>query len=498
MLYQAKNVSSAVEMAEEMKRQGTHEWFRGQTHNWTLQSSLNRNRSKFEKSVERIKAFIGWVSITPGLEHLATDVDSTIAVAQHYGFPTHFIDFTTEPYVAGYFASENVSATDPQDFDFESEKRRFFSSEPASDKVGCILCLNREDLLRTWKSVAAVRPVAKASEPEFLVTAVPDLWRLEAQHGVFFYCPIERFEQVVYDFDRIIFPHSGQIAWPAKDLIYPERKSSLEILLDQYFLLEQIHEFNEYQKETGFDKLMKEKVHFSSKRPSMAPVHPSWKETSIASYLSPSPSSFFTSISASTWTVDFHNFTSAQDASESVREQVLVKLKEHKNVRNELIHWKSDDPAFDAAAILVWDGLRQLPCIEDDIAIAIGNCAGLSYTARKFNLDSLSASKAYYGTDVVEVEFCGVEKGFSRAYISKQHLLKAFRDDMQEFLNADEQAWLSGDPGYILLKILNPKRMFPFDRFEKLFLQEVVPSQAVWRKKAIIYSPARIEVFGLP
>lgn len=84
MLYQAKDVSSAVSMAEEMKKQGTHEWFRGQTHNWTLQSSFNRDPSKYEKFINRTNAFSGWVKITPGLEHLASDPDSTIAVAQHY------------------------------------------------------------------------------------------------------------------------------------------------------------------------------------------------------------------------------------------------------------------------------------------------------------------------------------------------------------------------------------------------------------------------------
>lgn len=498
MLYQAKDVSSAVSMAEEMKRQGTHEWFRGQTHNWTLQSSLNRNHSKFEKSVKRLKAFSGWVNITPGLEHLASDVDSTIAVAQHYGLPTHFIDFTTEPYVAGYFASENVSLTDPEDFDFEKEELRFFSSEPATDKVGCILCLNRENLLRVWKSAAAVRPVSKEQEPEFLITSVPDLWRLEAQHGVFFYCPIERFEEVVFDLDRIVFPHCGPVEWPAKDMIYPERKSSLEILLDQYFLLERIEAFNEYQKEIGLDKLMVEQLSFSSERAPSVPVHSSWEETSIKSYLSAAPSSFFSSISEVTWTIEFHTLTSAQNASYSVREQVLTKLKEEPNARKELIRWKSGDPAFDAAATLVWDGLRQLPCTGEDIAIAIGNCAGLCYTALKLNQDDFLASKAYYETDVMEVEFSTTEKGFSRAYISKQTLLETFRDDINEFLNPDEQARLFDEPGDILLKILNPKCMFPFNRFEKLFLHEAVPSQAVWRRNTIIYSPARIEVFGLP
>jgi hypothetical protein len=44
-----------------------------------------------------------------------------------------------------------------------------------------------------------------------------------------------------------------------------------------------------------------------------------------------------------------------------------------------------------------------------------------------------------------------------------------------------------------------PESYVPFDRFEKLFLHEVVLSQAIWWSKiAVIFSPASIAVFGLP
>lgn len=66
MLYKASDVASAVKMAEDMKRRGTHDWFRGQTRNWTLQSSLNRNPAKYVEFVARAKGFIGWLKSTPG------------------------------------------------------------------------------------------------------------------------------------------------------------------------------------------------------------------------------------------------------------------------------------------------------------------------------------------------------------------------------------------------------------------------------------------------
>jgi len=78
MLYQASDVSSAVKMAEDMKRRGTHDWFRGQTRNWTLQSSLNRTPAKYDEFVVRFKRFSQWLKSTPGLEQLWHDVDATV------------------------------------------------------------------------------------------------------------------------------------------------------------------------------------------------------------------------------------------------------------------------------------------------------------------------------------------------------------------------------------------------------------------------------------
>jgi hypothetical protein len=500
MLHQASDVSAAVELAEKMKLRGTHDWFRGQTRNWTLQSSLNRNPAKYDESVERVKRFSAWLNSAPGLEQLWNEVDATVAVAQHYGLPTHFIDFTTEPYVAGYFASENAPTVDPAAFDFAEEERRFFDSEPATDRIGCILCLNREELLDTWRAVASVRPVPADSDPEFLVTQVPDLWLLEAQHGVFFYCPLGRFEEVVYDLDRIVFPHRGQIPWPPRDLIYPERKSGLEVLLDEYFLLERLSALKQAQREAGIEKFPANRFQMSMERNPTMPVHPSWEGAALQPYVSPAPSSFFASLSEACWSMELTPASSAQAVGGAVKEQVAARLRTNTTARNELVRWQSDSPAFDAAATLVWDGLRQLPCTDEDLAVAIGNCAGLCWArAQAPDQDGLSVSAAYYQAETIEIEFSTQEHGFSRAYISKPSLLEAFRDDLGQYLDPAQQASLLADPGLILLGVLAPSRMFPFERFERLFLREVVPSQAVWWSQlAVIFSPARIAVFGLP
>jgi hypothetical protein len=138
---------------------------------------------------------------------------AVLAVAQHYGIPTHLVDFTLDPDVAGFFSYDTPKAV-PQNLE------------------SVIVCLNTEDLMR-------VRLPDQMPKPECLVKEVTDLWRLQAQHGVFLVCPYDHFEQVVYGFDRIVFPYGvpGSID---PTTIYPARKSQLEIALDHYFAEERV------------------------------------------------------------------------------------------------------------------------------------------------------------------------------------------------------------------------------------------------------------------
>ena len=100
----------------------------------------------------------------PELQQIAQDPNAFYAVAQHYGIPTPYLDFTTEPAIAGFFACDTQSP------------------EPGSDS--CIYCLNTEDIQEAWKALVSVD---RRAEIELVTAPVPNLWRLESQHGVFLY-----------------------------------------------------------------------------------------------------------------------------------------------------------------------------------------------------------------------------------------------------------------------------------------------------------------------
>jgi hypothetical protein len=501
VLTSARNVSEAVDLANAWKRDGKYDWFRGQTRNWTLSSSLARHPSESQSAQRRIQRFDTWVHNTPGLEALAAASDNVVAVAQHYGMLTHFIDFTTEPEVAGFFASEGVGSSDPGAFDVEKETHRFFASRPPLNTIGCILCLKRSELMETWQSVADMRPMPADAAPEFLELSVPNLWRLEAQHGVFLYCPISRFEEVVFDLDRIVFPHTGQIASPPRKLIYPERKSPLELLLDQYFLQERVSRLHVEQEKAGYRTTISSVFKMDAEREHTIPIDASWHNDRLEPWLQLNVESFWDSLSEIEWDIPFTLSTGAHEARDFIANSVAESLAAHPDSRRARIIWKSGDSAFDAAATLIWDGLRALPCSDTDLAVAIGNCGGLMVAARSSENDEDGnfVTQRYFGSPAIEVEFGTGDGGFSRAFVATNSVLAAFRDDLRDLLDEADQDLLRDSPGFLLLKILDPRRMFGFQRFASFFIREVVPSQTLWwREISVVYSPARVNAFGLP
>ena len=211
--FNVKDVYEAVELAKNLKEEGKYDLFRGQTENWPLKSSFCRLDQDGQESVlDKLSRYSGWVNDTPGLESLAKKTDNMIAVAQHYGLSTNFIDFTTDPKIAGYFASN--------------------PSKIKYQMTSCIVCLNKKDLNEFWSSMSdTYEPI------EFICLQVSGLWRLEAQCGEFLYCPHPNFENF-YQLDRILFPYTEPLININYSDVYPERKSNLEILLDQFFMNE--------------------------------------------------------------------------------------------------------------------------------------------------------------------------------------------------------------------------------------------------------------------
>ena len=133
-VYEVGDIEEAVELANKFNDDGTYDWFRGQTQAWPPHSSLYRLQhgidaeASAEANRRRLASFFSWLSEIPELRYLLEPehVHSAFAIMQHYGIPTHYIDFSTDPGVAEFFAADT-------------------KTPPVGEK-SCIYCLDSQDL----------------------------------------------------------------------------------------------------------------------------------------------------------------------------------------------------------------------------------------------------------------------------------------------------------------------------------------------------------------
>ncbi|PAW76886.1 MAG: hypothetical protein B9S32_13225 [Verrucomicrobia bacterium Tous-C9LFEB] len=136
--FRAKNLQEAVELAVKFKRQRKYNWFRGQSRDFPPSPSFGRlSKLEAKKSLKRFERFVCWLIQTPGLGCFRSNPDAPIAIAQHYGIPTGFLDFTTDPSVAGYFASWDKNKID-------------------SSATSCIYCLNSKKITEQWALIKKI------------------------------------------------------------------------------------------------------------------------------------------------------------------------------------------------------------------------------------------------------------------------------------------------------------------------------------------------------
>lgn len=488
--YSASSIQEAVALAARFRDEGRYDLFRGQHRDWPVRSSLARLRPKqVAEADERLKIFFGWVQGHPELAALADRkdpraVDQKLAVAQHYGLPTNFCDFTTDPSVAGFFAS-----TDPAD-------------EPQGSSV--IVCCRTRDLLEFCETYFPPgRP-----QPKLLSLSVPNLWRIEAQSGVFLFLPYPDFEEY-YRFDRIEFP-AGQYDGIDVDRIYPARRSPLEIALDEYFRFEveqkrraAILALAPDLRVVGIPdavKMMDEcftdgdpgpHESWLEARPQWtAPVHETWV---------PGDRALPVDIGA--------DFSLPPDVLRAaVLERVRSALAASPEVRSQPSSLVCTDPQYERIIglfQLLWDGLRRLPYPDQDLAAAMGNIAFLAACLiEAFETETHSKGWAHVAAMLLDrpqmVEFGRTRGAAAAGYMDEADLVRALRPGFAGLLKPG-YAHLAGQGVTVLQVVQAPSRAFVFDRFASLFAIQVAPTQVMlFRSKGHYFNAYQLDRFGLP
>ena len=198
---------AAISVCRHLIKEGRANIFRGQTQAWPMTPSIYRHLAQQSQHESRLQEFIDWMQFTPRLLGYDGNAEAQIAIAQHYGIPTAFLDVSRSPEVAAFFA---------------------LGGKNTDQSTQSVIYAGRREAIST---LFGCRPIQ---------IDVENLWRLEAQEGEFIH--LQRADEVTELtslFTKVIFPKVGASPLSSEE-IYPSRRSDLEIVLDQYFYRSQI------------------------------------------------------------------------------------------------------------------------------------------------------------------------------------------------------------------------------------------------------------------
>jgi hypothetical protein len=476
-------------MAEEMKRLGNAQWFRGQTSNWPLLSGLGRLKDdERDDAIRRLSNFKGWIERISISKSIASDELSMMAIAQHYRIPTNLIDFTTDPHIAAFFACNEPT------------------HKPVEGNFSCIICLNTDEFSRFCEMLEMQ---SELPDPIMVDVNVPELWRIQAQKGVFLLYPFgEDFEKKWYEFDRIIFPSvektEGMI--PKED-VYPTQKSDLEILLDQYFMLEQMQEGRKnFDLLTEYSTITKYKIESSVDgiqwecfKPELFFEHSSWDNAQIKNWTELLPEDWTEISKAHLIVLDYPpNIEDPKRLRKLISEQLSIKFSQITGVRKLPLKWKLQNSPLskseeiervEGAMAMLWDGLRRWPYLDNDIALGLATLvvSGVLIQQNPFSNHDVQIQAIIMDNclgKAVEVEIALEDSTYSRGYANGDDLLAAVRKDFHETLTEEWRPKIENIT-QILQIAPSPRHVFDFYALNRLFATQIAPVQVNIRSETL-------------
>jgi FRG domain len=531
-IIRVENLEQAVRYARQCQDEGEFDLFRGQVERWPMVPTLLRlPDSGRDEAEQRLDRFFRWIEGSPDVAAMLPTLQSRYAVAQHYGLPTSLLDVTSEPRIAGHFASHTDRA-------------------PASGTESCIYCFHSERIRDK-----ASEMYRKAVEDGFaeddidlpfhFALDVSNLWRLQAQFGSFVVAPDWlanepelRVLEHVFEATALVFPYTGPFVALDQRLVYPDRKSALEIRLDEWFAQEDVAEYQRAARAAGHlvvdaqgaesmlremdlealgfkpevVELMKLRTGGTSDSifdPSMeVGPEPSWlDEAIIGPWMEEVEERFH-----DTYTEEQRLLVTDADAAldvleSSCIEQVQLTLSSDPTARLRTVRWRivdrdgrdvpspddgegnPSDPERPKAGdwlALAWDGMRALPFDDEEVAIALGRlAAALAWEAR--GREGWTPEDAMYLDLVLPMHFDPV------VVLPEAAFAWALRHDLKLLL---DERWqhLADDPRQLLLAVENPRLLFNFERWRRVFAIYLIPIQLLMNARygatTAVYNPA--------
>jgi len=483
-VFKVKDLHEALNLAKKFKETGEYNLFRGQALNWHVKSSIARlSTEESEIGIKKTKRLYNFLQTYKPLEKYISDIDWFFSVAQHYGLPTTYIDFTDNPEVAIYFATNSEL-----------------------NKVGeksVLVCLNENNFNKRINDSKTFFKNKKILSPYITKPNVVNLWRLQAQNGCFVFTPLPDIEKI-YDFDRIIFPFTVSYVRIEKEHIYPENKSELEILLDHYFNAEKRFEgqkrFDEFVKETNMEKTV---LSFPDVDPYLKKkqIHQSWKSKEYEKWTYNVTEEWNNLKAIEIIPIKFSSKNRINNQITLIVDELLLLFSTKQIQRNNLLDFEiiSDSKlsskivsTVNKSCTRIWDGTRNLPFEEKEIFEIIAKYICLEiYESKIGKTPSLTQEK------LVLLELTNEYGSITKCFASPSKIISSFRSDINDILIEDLTFNISTK---ILLCINDPKLLFDFSNLLSLFKDELIAYQ-VWynseeHNPVIFYTPTQITVLG--
>lgn len=487
-IHRVSSLDEALELAWKWKKDRKHDVFRGQSRTWPILSTLHRQKKGNYKAIrEQLDRFIYFLLNNETLSHYLKDVHAVFAIAQHYGLPTNYVDFSFNPDIAAFFATHST------------KNKKGLNAE--------IVCCNTEDFkefVEFYRSTLFTEnPI-----PEFIKIDVSNLWRLQSQEGCFLFTPFGGLEHY-YTFDRIVFPFEQKYDTVQLDKIYPTHQSQLEQYLSHFFMHEKIVEWHVNVKkllpDIKWEHLPEHNISvYLSIR---AKHHKSWSSHNIKEWKLPKAEFWEAVQSDQTIELIIDNKKTYDDNESELYGQLIKCFDVDLLDRHFLYDFyvtrvkrpiaKEAKFALEHGLRTLWNGLRLLPYSDKQVARCLSRYVVLflsHYNQDRKDHFTLIPHSVY-------IEMSSGDGSHTRAHVCGYKILESLRNDVNIIINKKYKEKLSNNPLALVQCINEPKFLFDFKQLCTLFIEDIIPTQLVLRGKdysyPIYYHPANIEILGL-
>lgn len=495
--FQVDSVTEAVALAEALRAADEYNIFRGQTVDWPMRASFLRlDPAQQEAAQERFLEFAAFVERTPELQALQGDRFGVMAIAQHYGIPTVLVDFTTEPSVAGWFASHGKPS--------------------AEGRPGIIYLAHEEYIEQQYRDCLP--------ELHTLRIAVDNLWRLQAQSGLFLHLPFKNdpeLDKWLADaFGSIRFPYRGPLDTIPETAIYPVRKSRLEVLFDGFLADENLRHIHDQLATQNVRTFVMPDFRASGYAPSFVgdkipPLHDSWAPERTVRWMRP-PAEVFPRRENPPEIVlavapEMLKSTEPRRLQEQFAATIRAFVAAQPNPRAGFVdfHLRLSGSAAPLDNCVCresglgrtvrqdledcWDGMRIFPYPDAVLCDAVAYLAAAWAQVHGGGKSLYQSLEDLLGDNLL-IEFGLADRAqHAVAPVPPQELVAALREDLLDFLKPEFHSWRT-QPAHLCLHVNQPQRLFDFGRFMTVFGCRCVPGQFLVRQRPVVlFSPAGIE-----